>query len=486
MNPLTGILLPVFSLPSEGGIGSFGAMAYRWIDLLKQAGLNAWQVCPLGPTGFGESPYQALGESVFNPLFIDLEDFVQRGWLTEQESQGFHGNNPHTIDYEQVEGYKTPLLMLAYERFLEKDDTEAFNHFKEEENEDLDVFATFSALKKRFNKAPWWQWPREFHSYRNPEVETYRKVCKKFVDFFKFEQWILTEQWMKIRNYARQSDIELIGDLPLYVGQDSATVWGNRKLFVWDTSLDRPLAVAGVPPDYFSSDGQLWGNPVYDWHYQECREYDWWLKRIRKQLEWFDRVRLDHFRGFYDYWSIPFGEKTARHGQWLQGPQHKLFATLERNFPQMPFILEDLGDLHKKVREFKATLKLPGMAVVQFAFEGGPQNPYLPDNWQKLQVVYTGTHDNDTTCGWFKGLTAKQRQQVATIMNEVLDETNVAKKIIRWILKHRTSQHVIIPLQDILGLGSEARTNTPGTVGQNWRWRCSKQDFHENLFDVIQ
>jgi 4-alpha-glucanotransferase len=473
MEKLTGILLPIFSLPGNYGIGRFGKEAYKWVDILSDLGWNAWQVCPMGPVGFGNSPYQPISETYLNPLFIDLEPWVENGFLDRKDlEQGLCRKK--SVAYDFIETWQMPLLLKVYENFITHGDTSNFEKFKTDEGNVLQCFCTFCALKHRFEQKPWWEWPKEYHHYNSSAVNQYINTHHKFVDFFAFEQWILHQQWQNLHTYAKSKHVHIIGDIPLYVGTDSAIVWQNRELFEWDDAIDYPQYVAGVPPDYFSSNGQLWGNPVYNWDYHVNTHFAWWMERIRKNLEWFDLVRIDHFRGLYDYWRIPYGAETAQKGEWCSGPQYKFFDALKEHWPHMPFILEDLGDLNDNVRSFQKNLGLPGMAIIQFAFDGY-NNPYRPENWQKNQVIYTGTHDNNTTRGWFSTLDENQKNNVCAVLGfKKTSENTICSKIIAWIRRHRTTQHVIFPLQDLLNLGAEARINTPGTTIHNWQWRCTK------------
>lgn len=474
----TGVLLPIFSLPSNQGIGCFGKNAFHWIDALKEAGMNAWQLCPLGPTAFGASPYQTLSDFALNPLFLDVEDLYQRNWLSKADLKKIDASLPQEkIDYSAVEKQLMPLFFKAYESFFQGKDKGKFEAFVDKAGGNLAIFSTFCALKAKFFQKPWWEWPEAYRNYSTETVQDYRKNYTKWINFFAFLQWLLNEQWSKIHKYAQEDGISIIGDLPIYVGLDNATVWSNRDLFQWNKKTDCPKYVAGVPPDYFSSEGQLWGNPLYCWQKHKRTQFAWWLDRIQKQLEWFDVLRLDHARALFDYWAIPYGSKTAQQGQWKPGPKKAFLNPLKQIWPNMPFILEDLGDLHEGVKDFLKASDLPGMAVVQFAFSG-ENNPYLPEAWRKKQVIYSGTHDNDTSRGWFKSLSPLEQERVANILEvDDLTEKNVSSNLIRWILKHRTTQHVIIPFQDWLNLGSEARINTPGVIGNNWQWRCKKEDF---------
>lgn len=482
MKPYTGVLLPVFSLPSDQGIGCFGQDAIHWIDTLKSVGMNAWQICPLGPTGFGASPYQSISDFALNPLFLDVEDLYRRNWISKADLEKLAQNLPQDkVDYVAVEQQLMSLFLKAYEAFEQSNSKSEFEAFKDKEGEHLAIFSTFCALKSKFFQKPWWEWPEAYRSYSTETVQVYRKDYRKWVDFFAFLQWLLHEQWHKIHSYAKKNGITIIGDLPIYVGLDNATVWADRSLFQWDAEKDCPKAVAGVPPDYFCAEGQLWGNPLYNWSEHKRTQFSWWMQRIKKQLEWFDVLRIDHARALFDYWAVLQGAKTAQQGEWELGPKEAFLEQLRLNWPDMPFILEDLGDLHEAVKTFLKSSNLPGMAIVQFAFSG-ENNPYLPEAWHEKQVVYTGTHDNDTTRSWFKVLNPLEQERVANILDlDTLTEETVCKELIHWIFKHRTTQHVIIPLQDWLSLDSEARVNIPGSIGNNWQWRCKRTDFETFL-----
>lgn len=481
----TGVLLPIFSLPSKQGIGCFGENAYCWIDKLKTAGMNAWQICPLGPTGYGASPYQTLSDFALNPFFLDIEDLYHRNWISKSDLEELSSKLPkNKINYSFIERYFTPLFLKAYENFLKSKQSNAFECFKQIEGENLTIFSTFCALKAKFFQKSWWEWPEAYQNYHNEIVQKYSKNYHKWIDFFSFLQWLLHEQWHKIHLYSKQNGISIIGDLPIYVGLDNATVWANRNLFLWDKKLDRPKYVAGVPPDYFSKEGQLWGNPLYHWSEHKRTQFAWWIKRIQKQLEWYDLLRLDHARALFNYWAIPYGSKTAQKGQWKPGPKNLFLKKLKQIIPAMPFILEDLGDLNEEVKKFLRNSKLPGMAIMQFAFSGD-NNPYLPESWQKQQIIYTGTHDNDTTLGWFKSISTLEKERISNILGiENLTEKIINLKLIQWIFNHRTTQHIIIPLQDYLNLDSKARINIPGTIGNNWQWCCQKKDFEKFLKNI--
>lgn len=482
-----GVLLPLFSLPGKQGIGSFGEMAYRWIDTLHCLGFAYWQICPLGPTAYGNSPYQPLSEIALNGWFVDWQYAVQRGWLDVDDLKVFDGLPNDYVCYEKIAVAHKKLLSKASSKFFNLKSLDAdYEAFCKREKDWLDVYVSFCALREHFDEKPWWEWPQEFRSYESDAVKAY--VKKHDVRQHYFVQWLAFKQWEALRQYANKKGVQIIGDIPIYVGEDSAIVWAQRSLFQWDYDNDRPQKVAGVPPDYFSADGQLWGNPLYDWNFAKKTHYAWWLHRVQKNLELVDIVRLDHFRAFYDYWSIKFGATTAREGTWEKGPQKSFFDALEQHFPKMPFILEDLGDLHEKVRAFQKKLKLPGMSVLQFAFDR-EDNMYLPDHWSKRTVVYTGTHDNDTIKSWFDNESRFIRQACINYLTRhgiCVDTSNIARGIIELIIGClKKDQKAIIPLQDWLNFGGEARINTPGTVGDNWSWRCSEDDF-STLIEVVK
>ncbi len=487
-----GVLLPLFSLPSQQGIGCFGPECYRWIDRLEQLGIRYWQLCPLGPVGYGHSPYQSLAEGALNPLFIDVKDLINRGWLAKSKLQAFGNLSKTFVEYEKVNLVLTPLLYEAYEAFCKDSSSyQRFIEFYQTRQNDLEAYAIFSALKERFHNEPWWQWPSEYRRYQTSSVAAYASAHRRAVEFFAFLQWVLSEQWTRLHHYAHQHHVSIIGDLPIYVGEDSVSIWAHRELFQWDALSDRPQYVAGVPPDYFSSSGQLWGNPIYNWPEMEKNQFHWWIDRIEKNFNHFDLIRLDHFRGFYNYWAIPRNAPDARHGQWMPGPQHAFFQQLKKHFPTMPFILEDLGDLNKEVRDFQKSLNLPGMAILQFAFDG-ENNPYLPEHWTKDTIVYTGTHDNDTTRGWFEHAPESVKSACLKLLHPTSLKANtddVVFDLIRLACKHPAPHMVIIPLQDWLKKGPQGRINTPSTVSNsNWTWRCTSEElatFSKNVIRVL-
>ena len=439
--------------------------------------LNAWQICPLGPTSFGNSPYQSLSELALNPLFIDMDDLYKRGWISPKTLNNLKGTQGN-VRYDTYKAKQQPALLQAYEVFTQQPN-ESFESFKQQQGRWVEIFATFCSLKIKFDERPWWEWPKEFQCYTAKEVQNYRKSYRKMIDFYIFQQWLLSDQWKALHDYAQKQGITLIGDIPLYIGLDSATVWESRILFDWDMVHDRPKHVAGVPPDYFSKDGQLWGNPLYRWNYHSSTGFQWWIQRIRKNFEWCDVLRLDHFRGLYDFWAVPYGEKTAQKGQWCPGPQKAFFDALKQQWPHMPFILEDLGDLHKEVRDFQSSLNIPGMAILQFAFSDD-NNPYLPCHWSANQVVYTGTHDNNTSRGWYSQLSKTEKSKVCSYLGKTkITSVNISAELIRWGLQHCSTQHFIVPAQDLLNLDASARTNIPGTIGANWQWRFHETDWEK-------
>lgn len=473
-----GILLPVFSLPSQQGIGCFNEEAYRWVDYLVEWGFRYWQICPLGPTGYGDSPYQPFSAFAGNPYFIDLEDLTKRGWLKEEAWASLKALNVECVDYGSLYGCFGKILYRAYQGFLKKSTSksrDSFERFKVKEAVWLKPYALFRVLKFQLGEKSWVNWPKAYQQFET--MEAMRPPNREFEDaiqFHYFTQWVWHEQWCSLKAYANKRGIQLLGDIPLYVGLDSADVWATREIFQWNKEKNCPHGVAGVPPDYFSSNGQLWGNPLFDWDYLRDKRYDWWILRIKKNLECFDRIRLDHFRGFYDYWKIPYGAKTARNGTWIEGPQIDFFNVLRENSPSMPFVFEDLGNLHEGVCAFKRELGLPGMAILQFAFDGNSQNPYLPHNLDKNTVIYTGSHDNDTTTGWYASSPEKTRDFCRRYLS--VSGNTIAWDFIRTVYAS-VAKLAILPFQDLLSLGSFARINLPGSAEGNWRWRCSVKDW---------
>ncbi len=462
-----GVLLHPTSLPGPGGIGTLGKDARRFVDLLAAMGMSYWQVLPLTPPACGNSPYSAFSAFAGNPLLIDLERMVVDGDLAALRFED--SPNDTCVDFETVSVKKMKLLQAAGAKFLANDAAPCKQEFWAYCNTTpwLHNYALFMALKLRYKGRSWEEWPTEMAlltpaTYEKASVELGAEIGVQ-----KYIQWQFFRQWRELRTYAAAKGIAIIGDIPIFVGYDSADVWSGRELFLLD-SKGKPTAVAGVPPDYFSATGQLWGNPLYDWEEMGRRKYAWWIERFRSMFELFDIIRVDHFRGFEAAWHVPAGEKTAVNGAWVKAPGTTLFDAIFTSLGKLPIIAEDLGIITPDVTALRDRYDFPGMKIVQFAFDSGSSNPYLPHNHQKKSVVYTGTHDNDTTAGWYGSLTDTQRNRVNYYVGGKGDDT--VECLLRTVLMS-VSDTAIIPLQDLFRLGSEARMNVPGTAFGNWGWR---------------
>lgn len=475
----SGILCHPTSLPGPHGIGSLGPECRSFLDFLARAGQSIWQILPLGPTGFGNSPYQAFSAFAGNPLLIDLRPLEAVGLLLQQELSPGEPFSPDHVPYDQVIPYKVQLLRTAFER-LDRAPTNmhrALESFRTEQAAWLPDYALFMALKQRFEGKSWTEWPREIAMRRPEALACWREELSHEIDFRCFLQFLFHEQWRAVRDYAHGRGIGIIGDMPIFVGQESADVWCRHDLFQLDNQ-GHPVAVAGVPPDYFSETGQLWGNPLYDWERMAEGGYAWWLDRLERTLSMVDVVRLDHFRGFVAYWRVPADETTAINGEWVPGPGHAFFDAVRRRLGTVPIIAEDLGLITKEVEKLRDDLGLPGMKVLQFAYDGNPSNPHLPHNYPANCVAYTGTHDNDTTAGWFAKADEDTRRRVWTYTGCQGDD--VVWPLIRTAMTS-VARYAVFPLQDALNLGSRARMNWPGKPHGNWAWRFRQESLTEEI-----
>lgn len=472
----SGILLPIFSLPSEYGIGAFSAEAYEFIDNLAAAGQSYWQILPLGPTGYGDSPYQSFSTFAGNPYFIDLKDLIGRGWLTKEECDACDfGDNPQYIDYEKMYYARFAILRTAYERSnIAKD--RGFKAFVKRNEYWLRDYALYMAVKGAMDNKGYQEWPDNIRLRRPKAIEKYERELADEILFYQFQQYMFHVQWTALKKYANKKGIEIVGDIPIYVAFDSADTWSNPELFQFDRS-GKPLGVAGCPPDAFSKTGQLWGNPLYRWNYHKKTGYEWWMKRIAYCFELYDVVRIDHFRGFDEYYSIPYGDPTAEFGHWEKGPGYSLFQTMKEKLGEKRVIAEDLGFLTDSVIELVKKTGYPGMKILQFAFDSREESDYLPHNYPKNCVVYTGTHDNDTTLGWYKTIAAGDRNFADRYL-PITKQKGVELEVVRAALAS-VADTAIIPMQDYLGRGSEARINMPSTLGNNWKWRMSLAELHD-------
>lgn len=478
-----GVLLPITSLPSRCGIGCFSREAYEFVDKLKAAGQKNWQILPLGPTGYGDSPYQSFSTFAGNPYYIDLEQLIQDGLLTEEECEACDfGDNDRYIDYEKIYFGRFPILRKAFERF---EPDEEFSRFCEENAYWLEDYSLYMAVKDANEGKSWIEWEE---GIRNREPEAMKKAKEELKDdiaFYRFQQYEFMKQWTALKTYANDQGIRIIGDIPIYVAFDGADTWANPEMFQF-TEENLPSAVAGCPPDAFSATGQLWGNPLYKWEYHKKQGYEWWMRRVKYCFELYDIIRIDHFRGFDAYYSIPYGDKTAENGHWEEGPGYDLFRTMKEKLGDLPIIAEDLGFLTDSVMQLLKDTGYPGMKVLQFAFDSRDESDYQPHLYTNNCVVYTGTHDNDTVLGWDKAISDGDRKYAREYMrNEGSEGEQLAWDFICTALRS-VADMAIIPIQDYLALGSEARINTPSTLGDNWKWRMLPGEFTDELAERMR
>ncbi len=477
----SGILMPIFSLPSAHGIGTFGPEAYRFVDFLAKAGQTYWQILPLNPTNYGDSPYQSFSSFAGNPYFIDLDMLKDEGLLTEaQIAVADFGDDNYAVDYGKLYENRIPLLKLAFSKFVPDS---KFKKFCRQNKFWLEEYALFMALKNEHNDIAWENWEEELRVRKPDVIKAKKEEHAEVMEFYRFVQFKFDQQWQALKKYANDKGIYIIGDIPIYVAYDSADTWANPKQFLLDRDL-KPIKVAGCPPDAFSEDGQLWGNPLYRWDVMKKNGYKWWLKRMGHAMKLYDLIRIDHFRGFEAYYAIPYGDKTAKNGNWMSGPNMDLFDAMKAEFgDDLPIIAEDLGILTDGVREMLAKSGFPGMKVMQFAFDGRVDNEYLPHNHVKNCVVYTGTHDNDTIMGWYKTASKKTLAQAAKYMHTTPDEG------FNWTMIRTAymsvADTVIIMMHDLMGLDESARINVPSTVGGNWQWRIDGICINDWLASVI-
>ena len=478
----SGVLLPVTSLPSRFGIGTFSKEAYAFVDFLKEAGQKLWQILPLGPTGYGDSPYQAFSTFAGNPYLIDLEELIENGWLTEEECENTDwGGSKSYVDYEKMYQGRFPLLRKAYHNSHIAENAE-FIAFCEENDWWLSDYALFMAIKDSQGGASFLEWDAPL-KLREPEaIRRCRHELSDEICFWQFLQYLFAKQWQALKAYANGKGISIIGDIPIYVALDSADTWSHPELFQLSEGCV-PKAVAGVPPDAFSATGQLWGNPLYDWEYHKKTGYDWWILRIGYSYRLYDIVRVDHFRGFEAYFSIPYGDETAVNGHWEKGPDFELFAAMKMKLGKKEMIAEDLGVITPPVRKMIKKCGYPGMKVLQFAFDSY-DSEYLPHNYDKNCIVYTGTHDNDTTRSWYQTLRPECRDKVRRYTH-CSNDTHFPLDLIGTALAS-VAAYAIFPLQDVLCVGAEGRMNTPGIGAGNWSWRYQQSALKGELADELR
>ena len=482
MNRSSGVLMAMSSLPSNYGIGTMGKCAYKFVDFLKAAGQKYWQVLPIGPTGYGDSPYQPFSSFAGNPLLIDLDELVEHGYLAKKSlDNSDYGADQSYVDFDIVNRNKTALLREAFAGFT---DDVGYTSFIIEEQDWLDNYALFMALKDKFGGRPWSDWDDDI-KLREPEaVKRWTEELKDDIKFYKFVQYIFYRQWDRFHRYCNKNGIQLIGDIPIYCALDSADVWCQPELFQLDS--DRvPTVAAGFPPDAFSADGQLWGNPIYDWDRMKQDNYRWWVGRIGFAKKIYDIVRIDHFIGFNSYYAIPFGSKTAHGGKWCEGPKYDLFRVIKQETGNGGIIAEDLGIITPPVRKLLRQAAYPGMKVLQFAFDPSGDSEYLPQNYKSQNcAVYTSTHDNDTAAGWFNDLDRNTKRFVKEYLG-IRKAAELPRAFIDIAWKS-TADIAMTTIQELQGFGTEARINVPSTVGNNWRWRTLKEDFTDENAEYLK
>ena len=467
----TGVLLHPTSLPGDQGIGTFDVHTESFLDFLQSAGVKYWQLCPLGPTGYGDSPYQCFSAFAGNPYLIDLHELVAHGLLEATALSPLAQLSADRVDYGSLYQLKWPLLFQAHARYQQAGEPALYGDFaafKRKHADWLEAYAYFRALKDHYRGQPWWDWPADTRNYAQAAKSPLRNRLATAIEAHRFTQYAFFGQWSRVKAGAARRGISIIGDIPIFVAADSSDVWANPELFELDPQTSLPLAVAGVPPDYFSADGQLWGNPLYLWPRHAADNYAWWHARLRASFELYDVVRIDHFRGFEAYWRVPFPAKNARTGVWTPGPGLHFFLSVQAAFPEAKIIAEDLGVLTPAVIKLRDDAGLPGMAILQFAFGSDAKNLYLPHNLVANGVTYPGTHDNDTSLGWYATASEKERDAVRRYLR--VNGREAGWDFIRAAYAS-VSRLAVISMPDILGLGSEARFNTPGQAAGNWQWR---------------
>ena len=489
MDRSSGVIMHISSLPGKYGIGTFGEEAYKFGDFLKEAGQKYWQILPLGPTSFGDSPYQSFSAFAGNPYFIDFDLLRKDGLLEKEDYESVDfGSNEEDIDYGIIFQNKMKVLRKAYENSKSKDIKE-LKLFTEEEDAWLDDYALYMSVKNSFDLRSWQTWDEDIRLRKPEAMFKYKEELKDDISYWKFLQFEFFKQWTKLKTYLNELGIEIIGDMPIYVAEDSADVWANPDAFMLDKETLRPLKVAGCPPDIFSATGQLWGNPIYDWSYMDDTGYSWWIDRVRESFKLYDILRIDHFRGFEAYWQIPYGDETAVNGEWVKGPGIKLFNAIKEELGEVNVIVEDLCYLTQEVIDFRDETGFPGMKVLQFAFDSREESDYLPHNYPVNSIAYTGTHDNDTFRGWFEVTGNREDVEYSKKYLKLTEEEGYNWGFIRGVWSS-VSHTAIALMQDFLNLGNEARINYPSTLGGNWQWRVKydalTDELAEKIYDITK
>ncbi|MDY0294182.1 MAG: 4-alpha-glucanotransferase [Acholeplasmataceae bacterium] len=475
----SGVLLHISSIPSPYGMGSFGKAAYDFVDFLFDTDQTYWQILPLGPTSHGDSPYQTFSAFANNPYFIDLDFLVEEGLLIKDDIVS-HFESDRYCEYDKLYDERFKVLKKAYHRF-DLSDPE-FKHFVEQQDGWLDDYALFMALKVFYQGKSWDSWPNDIRFRHSEQLTSFKALLNEDYHFYQFLQFKAYQQYFQLKSYANEKGIKIIGDMPIYVSYDSSDVWANPQFFHLDHKR-LPIEIAGVPPDNFSKEGQLWGNPLYDWESLKKVDYIWWVERVKSSMELFDMIRIDHFIGFQNYYAIPFGHKTAVLGSWKKGPGIDLFHVIKRQLGDVNIIAEDLGVITDDVRRLLKSTGFPGMKLLQFAFDSREESDYIPHLYERNVIAYTGTHDNETTAEWFTKLPKEDLAYCLDYINHT--QGNPVDSLIKATLAC-VADTAIIPMQDWLSLGSEARMNIPSTTGNNWRWRMKGEDLNDNLLNKMK
>ena len=492
----SGLLLHPSSLPGQFGIGDLGSEAFRFIDILAEARQTYWQILPLGPTGYGDSPYQCFSAFAGNTLLMSPEKLIDDGLISSHDIETKPGFHDDKVDFGAVHDWKNVLLSHAYKGFIKYGGDDLINEFEifcDENGWWLDDYAAYRSIKRSHGQKPWFKWPE---ALRRRDEKALRNAVEKLTDEIraeKFYQFLFFRQWRAVKDHADQSGIKIIGDIPIFVAHDSADVWADQGEFRLNAD-GTPKVVSGVPPDYFSKTGQLWGNPIYDWDVMRAGNFRWWIARVRSMLNMVDVVRLDHFRGFAASWEVPGGDKTAENGHWVDAPGKELFTSLQNEFGELPVIAEDLGAITPDVEELRDRFEFPGMRILQFAFGGDARNHDLPHNYVRNCVAYTGTHDNDTTAGWFLAQAApsskRDTKAISPVQEHCLTYLNADGSEISWdfirAIWASVADIAITPVQDLLGLGNQARMNLPASTSGNWQWRMRPDAFTDDIVERLK
>jgi 4-alpha-glucanotransferase len=481
----SGVLLHITSLPGKFGIGDFGDSCFNFIEFLKENNFHLWQVLPLNYPDFSNSPYSSLSAFAGNPLLINLEKLVDFGLISNDSIKTKQKFNDNLVEYRKSYSFKKKILRLSYNNF-KRDSIELLNKeyhlFKKNNSFWLDNFSLFMTLYYKFNKKEWNHWPTEYKKKEQFSLINLKDKDLEEIEYYKFEQFLFFYQWLQIKKYANKKSVFIIGDIPIFISQNSADVWQNPKLFLLNAD-GSPKYVAGVPPDYFSKIGQRWGNPVYNWKTMKKNNFEWWIKRIKHSFTIYDILRIDHFRGFESFWKIPAYEETAIKGEWAKGPGFKFFRILNKHLGNLPIVAEDLGLITSKVEKLREKTGYPSMRVLQFGFDGNIENIHLPNNYNSNCIAYTGTHDNETLIGWFNTQSKEIQKQIKDLLKIKGDKINL--EIIEKIL-YSKAKYILIPLQDLLGLNNNSRLNTPGTTDGNWMWRFSWKQLLNEKIDIVK